>query len=58
MTPLFAMTSDWIEIVEPMSREDAERALALWLKEQAEQGNLVRKDEIRADVIRSKDRQG
>jgi hypothetical protein len=50
------MTIHWTVIVDPMSREDAESALALWLKEQAKQGNSFREDDS-MDVIRSKDRQ-
>jgi hypothetical protein len=51
------MTSDWIVIVEPMPRLEAERALADWLEEQAAKGNSFRKDEIRQDLMLSKDRE-
>lgn len=49
------MNSEWIVVVEPMPREKAERAIAVWLKEQADQGNSLYIAEIREDVIFSKD---
>ena len=51
------MSQDWKIVVEPKPREEAERALADWLKGQAQQGNSYGEDEIRQDVILSKDRQ-
>jgi hypothetical protein len=51
------MMSDWIVVVEAQPREQAERAFSAWLKEQADQGKSFRDDEIRQDVILSKDRQ-
>lgn len=50
------MTSDWI-VVEAQPREQAERALSAWLKEQAQKGKSFTVNEIRQDVILSKDRQ-
>jgi len=54
---ILAMNSDWIVVVEPMPPSEAERALRDWMKEQAEQGKSYGEDEIRRDVILSKDRQ-
>ena len=48
--------SEWIIAVEPMSRTDAERLLAQWLRRQAELGIEFATSEIREDVILSNDR--
>jgi hypothetical protein len=49
------MEDAWTVIVEPLPREAAERALAAWLQQQAEQGVIYNADELRKDTVLSKD---
>jgi len=46
-----AADAKWVVVVEPMSRADAERALAEWLQRQADLGISYTPSEIRMDVL-------
>lgn len=49
------MNDNWTCIVGPSPRDEAETALAAWFETQRHRGNEQAKDEVREDVILSKD---
>ena len=51
------MKNEWVVVVEPMKEHEAEQAIQAWMTEQAVHGKSYNSDEIRRDVILSKNRE-
>ncbi len=50
------MSNDWEVVVEAMPREEAERALCDWLNVQSKRGTSYSDDDVRRDLVLSRDR--